>query len=730
MGFLVPLYLAGLTALSLPLIFHLVRRTPRGRQDFSSLMFLAPTPPRLTRRSRLDQFLLLALRLTALALLAFAFARPFLREAAALSMEGLPGRRVALLVDTSASMRRGDLWQQAVRRIEQELDELGPADDLALYTFNDRLSQIVGFDEEDQARMQGKSLAVRARLRQIEPTWGATDLGGALIAVAGEMDATTDARQSRLEPQMIVVSDFQRGSRIDALDAFEWPQKVPVEFRSLTPARPTNASVRLIVDEQGTTDPANVRVRVVNAADSTDDQFYVAFAASPDARGAGVQQNPGREPRDGRGTPAQNEIAVYVPAGQSRIVKLPRTGEVLSAERVVLRGDDHEFDNSFYVVPPQKQKATILYAGNDAASDTRGLLYYLRLAVADDPLREVEVRGVDMATTPPDLGEPAPRLAIVSQSIDAPWQTAFREFVAGGGLLLLVPVSDGAVGSLPLFLDDVEPAESELARPDAYRLLGDIDFTHPLFAPFANPRYSDFTRIHFWKHRRFSLKESAGTNVVARFDNGDPAVIERAVARGRVIALASGWHPDDSQLALSSKFVPLIGGLLDQACGVAENAAGFIVNAPIPLAENPAATATIVRRPDGREISVAAGAHAYLETDEPGLYGVGPEVTATRFAVNLAASESETAPLDLEQLEQRGVRRGSALTRAERIDRVRQQRDVELEDRQRVWRWVIAGAMGLLLVETWLAGRAERKIAVLHNSFGPGADIPIRAWKS
>ena len=30
MGFLVPLYLAGLTALSLPLIFHLVRRTPQG----------------------------------------------------------------------------------------------------------------------------------------------------------------------------------------------------------------------------------------------------------------------------------------------------------------------------------------------------------------------------------------------------------------------------------------------------------------------------------------------------------------------------------------------------------------------------------------------------------------------------------------------------------------------------------------------------------------------------
>src|SRR6478609_5472170 len=113
MGVLAPLYLAGLAALSLPLIFHLVRRTPRGRQEFSSLMFLLPSPPRLTRRSRLDQIILLLLRLAALALLAFAFARPFLRESATLPFDALPGRRLAILLDTSASMRRGDLFTQA-----------------------------------------------------------------------------------------------------------------------------------------------------------------------------------------------------------------------------------------------------------------------------------------------------------------------------------------------------------------------------------------------------------------------------------------------------------------------------------------------------------------------------------------------------------------------------------------------------------------------------------------
>src|SRR5688500_4242990 len=102
MGLLTPLYLAGLAALSLPILFHLIRRTPRGRQAFRSLMFLTPSPPRLTRRSRLDHLLLLLLRAAVLALLALAFARPFLREATMLPLSDAPARRVAILLDQSA----------------------------------------------------------------------------------------------------------------------------------------------------------------------------------------------------------------------------------------------------------------------------------------------------------------------------------------------------------------------------------------------------------------------------------------------------------------------------------------------------------------------------------------------------------------------------------------------------------------------------------------------------
>ncbi len=111
MSLLVPLYAAGALAVALPILFHLIRRTPRGRMPFSTLMFLKPSPPRLTRRSRLEHLILLLLRALALILLAMAFTRPFLWKQSALDLDDVLGRRIIVLIDTSASMRRGNLWQ-------------------------------------------------------------------------------------------------------------------------------------------------------------------------------------------------------------------------------------------------------------------------------------------------------------------------------------------------------------------------------------------------------------------------------------------------------------------------------------------------------------------------------------------------------------------------------------------------------------------------------------------
>jgi hypothetical protein len=199
--------------------------------------------------------------------------------------------------------------------------------------------------------------------------------------------------------------------------------------------------------------------------------------------------------------------------------------------------------------------------------------------------------------------------------------------------------------------------------------------------------------------------------VVAKFDNGEPALLERMLGKGRVIVFAGGWHPEESQLALSTKFVPLIGALLDGACGSTEALASVTVGHAVELPTSKLDSSFVVHKPGGSQSRASGDAKAWTETDQPGIYSIHSGADEQRFAVNLAAAESNTAPLDLEQLEQMGVKTGAAVSKAERLDRIRQQRDTELESRQKIWRWLLVGALGVLILETFWAGRAVRQIA-------------------
>jgi len=150
MSFLAPVFLVGVLAVALPVLFHLLRRTTRQRTLFSSLMFLLPSPPRLTRRNRLEHIVLLLLRGAVVCLLALAFARPFFRKAAA----GAPpsaARRLVVLVDTSASMRRANLWTEARDKVQSILRQTAPADQAAVFTFDRQMNPVVSFEQWNAA---------------------------------------------------------------------------------------------------------------------------------------------------------------------------------------------------------------------------------------------------------------------------------------------------------------------------------------------------------------------------------------------------------------------------------------------------------------------------------------------------------------------------------------------------------------------------------------------------
>ena len=78
MGFLAPGILAGLIAIGLPVYLHLLRQHKTTPQPFSSLMFFERRVQSSIRHRRLKYRVLFALRALFVALLIFAFARPYL----------------------------------------------------------------------------------------------------------------------------------------------------------------------------------------------------------------------------------------------------------------------------------------------------------------------------------------------------------------------------------------------------------------------------------------------------------------------------------------------------------------------------------------------------------------------------------------------------------------------------------------------------------------------------
>ena len=127
MSFLTPLFLLGLAALAVPVLIHLTQRERKSVVEFPSLMFLRKIPYESVQRRRIRDWLLLALRLAAIALIVTAFARPFLRGS---DLAAAPGgaRDIVVLLDRSYSMGYADSWSRAQRAAAQAIESATPAD--------------------------------------------------------------------------------------------------------------------------------------------------------------------------------------------------------------------------------------------------------------------------------------------------------------------------------------------------------------------------------------------------------------------------------------------------------------------------------------------------------------------------------------------------------------------------------------------------------------------------
>lgn len=669
MSWLFPLYLLGAGAILAPILMHLRRRPPQERVEFSSLMFLQARTPQPTRKRRIEHWLLLLLRCLALLLLALMFSRPWLQSDARTAAGD--GKAVLILVDRSASMRRADLMTQAVARARAEVQAANPQDRVALAAFDATLQPLWTFEQD--AGASGRA-GLLQQLDGLRPGWQATDLGRSLVDALGLLAGSSG--MAGREQRLVIITDLQEGTRLDALRGVAWPEPVRVKLLRVEAPEAGNFSLSLAAAEpEAASAQPSLRVRVANTRETSAGDFTLRW------------EKTGGEVVTGQ-----------VPAGTTRLLRMPLPDKLPpEGDTLRLEGDAEDFDNRVFFAPAPPRPVRVAWLGpTTGADEAASPLYYLRRALQPTPALQPEVVQNGAA------GLAGARLAVLH---GAPPPAELGDWLRAGGFG--VWLLDGTAAAAIETLTGVPGWTVTEAPGDGYRMLGEVKAEHALLRPFADPRLRDFTKLRFWKHRRVTLSGEAAprVEVLARFDNGDPALLALPVGAGTLVLLTSGWQPADSQLALSTKFVPLLFGWLEAAGFAHAEAAGLSVGDALP----PVETATTVVTPEGREIALAPG--ALHRTESVGLHHLKTGPGNRWHAVQLAPAEGRTSPMAVERLADFGVRLEAAGTATEVAAAAQVQERLaagEAEERQQAWWWILVALLAVLGAETLLAARSAR----------------------
>ncbi len=683
MTWLFPFYLLGAAAIIAPILLHLRRRPPQDRVEFSSLLFLdAQTPVPVSKR-RLENWLLLLLRCLALILLALMFARPFLRSESAASTS--PDRATLILIDRSASMRRDDLWKRALDEAKRTAQSAKITDRVALAVFDQKLTPLWTF-EEDRASPAARTTEFPTRLAAHSPSWSATHLDRALIDAVALFDTNT----ASLKKHILLITDLQEGTHLDALRTIAWPADLRLQVHRLDPANADNLSLALAASESTTdtsvrrdtaasTQASTIRVRLANTRASRLRDFTLAW----------------------KDAPKSDSITAQLQPGASRILTAPPNST--NATTLTLTGDTEDFDNHLFIAPPQPRTVRIHFLGDNTTRDEAASpLYYLSRALQPTAtLAPALSADKKLPTQNPDI------IFLSGATTNAETSTALRDFLTQGGFLVHVIASptDATLIKALTGLNDLTITDGDTT--DDYRMLGEVNTAHPLLKPFADPRLRDFTKLRFWHHRHITFKDDLAKKLetLASFDNGHPAILTARIGKGTLILLASGWHPGDSQFALSTKFVPLLYGWLAAAGFSHDPAASLIVGDALPLDATQSHTIT---DPDNKTHTLKPG--QTFTTELIGLHTIATASRKLTVAVNLPPDEGRVLPFEPQKLADYGIKLAAAVDLDATTASADQQRlsATETEQRQRSWWWILLGLLAVLLLETWFAGRARQ----------------------
>jgi hypothetical protein len=588
---------AGVAAVSIPIIIHLLNKRKFKIVDWAAMEFLLDADKKNRRRVRLENLILLLLRCLAVLLIGFLLARPFIPTSMTAGILNATQYERIVIVDDSLSMQarvgNESAWDQARLRLTRLTEAL--ANDQSDNTLTLILTSQPDQPQFNAAVLNKKSIGeINETIDKLEVSDKAANLDGALKQLQDRLSG----EKGNVSRVVYVITDLRQRDWKDATAGQESPLKTLVDISKL--------AANCYVVDAGDAEDRNLTVTEVRpegtlvAGVSSRFDVTVANQGSSEARDVRIKFGAGDS------LPLQEEIERLAPGEvQSRSFSFTFSAEEEDAA-AALRA----------TLPPRKVKVEVTTAkqGEDDRLPADSMAYYPArivrgipaLIVDGDPsasFGKSESFYLKRSLTPTG---PVPSGVVVDVVTESEMESLaldkygviflcnvyrlgdktveniekLRQWVEAGGGLVMMPgdqvdeafyndhyYQDGK-GLSPLKLENIKGDETEMKWAN----LRVDQANHEVLKIFAgqnNPFLDNVKTFRWWGSS--VKKEQLGSlvSVPARFNDVDdsPAFAEKPVGRGRVLATTipadadwSNWSSDPSYIISMQELVRYMSG--------------------------------------------------------------------------------------------------------------------------------------------------------------------------
>lgn len=649
MTFVAPTILLGTLLIAAPIVLHLIMRQQPKRLEFPALRLLVARSETNRRKLQLRNLILLLLRCAAILLLALALARPSLQSGGILPDQEAPVA-AALVFDTAPRMeyrQENQTRLEAARETADWLVEQFPSE-----------SEVWVLDSRAAAgSFPLDAGAARDRIGRLSGTTAPRPLGDTL---EDALELVQESVQQRKE--VYVFSDLSQAA---------WSSEASARWRERLRQHP---EIGVYLIDVGVEQPKNASLGELR------------LSAQSVAEGTALALETSLAQVGGDGDRAV-ELLVANAEG-----KLEKRGE---QSRTLVGGQPQSIAFTLGSLPPGTHQGLVRVVGEDglAADDVRYFsvaaeakqkVLLAAPAPADDYAlwvrRALETRFECRVVALDELGGVSLEEFAAGFLLDpgplssTEWQR-LAEFVTGGRGLAIVLGRNAQVEAFnERAAQEVLPAPLARQFRAGGRLvyLAPESLDHPVLAPFRSRQgslpWEDFPVEKYWQLGELP----AGANVLVPYSNGDPAVVERPLGKGRVMLFTTSLSDAASRqdawnyiMTGAGQTAPWPGMMLtilsaQYLAGGSDARLNYLPgeSAVVPLGGERALGMFLLATPSGERLRQTAGgeqdAVTISVTEWPGNYqlrsGSDQGGFARGFSVNLPPAATQLDRLDTEQL--------------------------------------------------------------------------------